>query len=171
MQGHPTEFLRLVRYQKRIAPPRAYGWLSDERCERLEHLYDVIAAYGHRSTAPDDHRRELQRRQLAARAERQQIRDDICRDLASERGWTATPRPFSLEALLGQHGGRGHYPQLDHADAFRKKGRPVALITHSYASVEQVLVWADAMGLDAEPLEWSWYSPGTNAVILTRSRP
>ncbi len=96
---------------------------------------------------------------------------------ARERGWRLIPRTVDLRKLKAGKWLRlpdyeTHYPWLDHADAFAigpGRGRPVALVSHSYASFEDCCAFAELHGLRAELLPFSWYFQGfTIAVVYTR---
>ena len=65
---------------------------------------------------------------------------------------------------------------IDHEEYYRaagRGGRPVAILSHTYAPLDEVAEFAAARGLAVEALGLpSWYSPGnTVAVVFTRAAP
>ena len=60
-------------------------------------------------------------------------------------------------------------PCVDHTEAIICDRQPVALVSHSYASREEIEQYATANHLNAEFLWWSWYYPGgCTAVLFTK---
>jgi hypothetical protein len=61
---------------------------------------------------------------------------------------------------------------IDHAQiAVAGRGsRPVALISHSYSTREQIERYAKERGLHAEVLPWSWWNPDNYIAVLFTSR-
>jgi hypothetical protein len=61
--------------------------------------------------------------------------------------------------------------EIDHSEYLRFGRRPIAILSHSYATWETLQAFAEKHGLDVEPLSASWYYPsGTQAVVFTVRR-
>jgi hypothetical protein len=111
-----------------------------------------------------------------------QARERLRQDFAASRGWIMARTSFTAQRLAAGHNGSlrdeswSHRSAhvIDHPECFREPTRPyrpAALITHTYGTAEEVHSYAQALGLIAETLAWSWYYPGQcAAVLLTRAR-
>jgi len=94
------------------------------------------------------------------------------------KGWQFAPQredgqTLYSERLLKQVARAGleamDYPVLDHTEVILCDGRPVAIVSHSYAKPEEIEQYAAAHHLNADFLWWSWYFPGRcTAVIFTK---
>jgi len=93
-----------------------------------------------------------------------ELRRQARAEFALERGWRSYPRTLDLRQLKAGRWLRfddleSHYPELDHADGFvsvdSRRGKPAALVSHSYADFEKCVAFADRHGLNAELLSWS----------------
>lgn len=93
---------------------------------------------------------------------------------ARARGWRVSKRFFTPEDLRDGRArrdqGNRHFPEIDHAECFFDgRRRPIALLTHSYATWEMLVTFAEAQRLSIERLPVSWYYPGgCIAALLTR---
>ena len=115
-----------------------------------------------------------------ARARHTAARQRCARLLAAPRGWSLARTPFSAPKLA-RPGRPGSYVSerngtlVDHPECFRWLGRGwkpgAAILSHSYtANIEKHRAYATSLGLQVEPLAFSWYLPGsTFAVLYTRA--
>jgi hypothetical protein len=102
-------------------------------------------------------RQALRRRCRMAAASLVSLRTAARRAFAEPRGWTVSPTKWAMD-----------YPEVDHAEVYNSHRRAVAVVTHSYATREQIAGYAAEHGLTVEFLPWSWYYPdGCIAAVLT----
>jgi hypothetical protein len=99
-----------------------------------------------------------------------------CDEFAAQRGWKVSSKEFTFETLrAGRRPQRWEcgrlYPVIDHADYFTQDGRPVAIVTHSYAPDEEVRLWAEAQRMLVEALPFSWYAPPRHCLAYVITRP
>ena len=107
----------------------------------------------------------------AAVAARKQAREAF----ASSRGWKVAVRPFTLAQLKrgSMRKARGddwsHFwsVECDHPDYMTLRGRPVAVVGHSYSTWQTCRAFAALHGLHAERLLRSWYRISCTAVCFT----
>jgi hypothetical protein len=97
-------------------------------------------------------------------------------EFAAQRGWKVSSKEFTFETLRAGRRPRGLecgrlYPVIDHPDFFTKDGRPVAIVTHSYAPDEEVRLWAAEQRLHLEALPFSWYAPPQRTLAYVITRP
>jgi len=90
-----------------------------------------------------------------------------------QNNFTLSARPFTLSQLAGRPSlRRERIPCgriFDHAEFFRTKRRPAAIVAHSYASRDRIAQVVEGQGLDLRFLAASWYFPqGCNAFVVTR---
>ena len=109
-------------------------------------------------------------------------RDDVRQHFAMLSGWRVARTSFSLDQLQTRRHCRNkrfepfnHHPldtyYFDHAEYFREPDRPwrpAAIVTHTYAPVEECGAAIRAAGFDAEVLPACWYSQMTTAIVITR---
>jgi hypothetical protein len=153
----------------------------------VESINQLMAAYHlavevHRTAVSQS--RDSRRTETAAR----QVSDALsaahmqCRmDFAKERGWRLSQRAFTLAMLAHcrNHSRRAynveyHRSIINHPEYCRygtSPYRPVAIITHSYAPLNDVLKYIEECGFQSEVLPWSWMHPRRCcAVVITARR-
>jgi hypothetical protein len=82
---------------------------------------------------------------------------------AKSRGWRLAK--YSTGKGMGDGCDVLHHLETYH-DA---NGEKIALVGHTYLSMDRVASYAVKHGLIAEPLKWSWWAPGlSTAVLFTR---
>jgi hypothetical protein len=118
---------------------------------------------------------ETRRRGEALRAAREKVQ----REFAKSRGWTVA-KDFTVRMLLAGNNGKtqedyggGRPDYIDHPNYFReavRPYRPIAILTHSYKRLIDVIREANRDGLATEVLPWSWYYPGACAPVLLTKR-
>jgi hypothetical protein len=98
----------------------------------------------------------------------------IKRDFAESRGWRESKRGFSITQLRdrvrGRDAGNLWHPEIDHPDYFEADGVPAGIVTHSYCDWNAIAIFAAGHDLQTKRVPFSWYSPLTTAVLLTRNR-
>jgi hypothetical protein len=118
-------------------------------------------------------------RQRAAQDRKGEARRAVQEAFARSRGWRVARQDFTLRQLReGIHGrmrvddytDAADSGAIDHAEYYRDGGRPsrpVAILSHTYQSLDQVLKYAAAKGLAVEVLPFkSWYFPGHRLPVL-----
>lgn len=105
------------------------------------------------------------------------LRDDCVKEFARLNGWKVAGTSFGIKQLQRQSPGVrrgekywvGNHPEgLDHPEYFKDGRKPAAIITHTYAPLEQIRELARAHQLNMQVLAVSWYYPGrATAVVLT----
>lgn len=138
-----------------------------------------IATEIYHGVAPPRTAAEMQKvyaeRLLRITAKEMQLMRDRCRaEFGSSRGWTWKRPTHAVDCAIRQAGfpGWGFGPCLDHADVYYAGRKLAALVTHAYAPIAAIQVFADEYRLTCEPLDFSWYWPGgtTAAVLMPRAR-
>jgi hypothetical protein len=69
---------------------------------------------------------------------------------ARSRGWSFNKRKWTMD-----------YPVLDHCEFYDAPDqKQIALVTHSYATLDEIARYAARRGFIAEKLPFSWHNPG-----------
>ncbi|HWG75803.1 MAG TPA: hypothetical protein VN660_03320 [Steroidobacteraceae bacterium] len=116
-----------------------------------------------------------QRAVQAVNDERSRLREAFAR----AHGWRISLSGFSVDQLRTGRTARrwnefSYYRGvIDHPDYFRTPGkpsRPAAIITHTYASLDDCIEFTAGESITAKLLPESWYYPGgTIAVLFTKN--
>jgi hypothetical protein len=109
------------------------------------------------ATAPGRERMAARQRCRLAAAALDELKRAAQRAFAKPRGWNLSRTKWTMD-----------HPVVDHAEVYLSHRRTVAVLTHSYATREQIEGYAAEHGLAVEYLPWSWYYPGgCIAAVLT----
>lgn len=82
------------------------------------------------------------------------------KEFADSRGLKYNPRKWDMD-----------YPILDHVEFFDDRdGCEAAVLTHTYATIEEVEQYAITHNFDLEILPYSWHAPGLATAALFTPR-
>lgn len=125
--------------------------------DEIRHLLDEMTRLGRAERSPDLNTRSAARREMrAAAAKLAALRAKARDEFAAARGWK-----FALDLFTSD------YPVLDHVDHYvNAQKRLAAIVTHSYATMETILGYAQRNRMRATKLEFSTYNPGGCIAVL-----
>lgn len=82
-------------------------------------------------------------------------------EFAEARGWKLTKKAPKID-----------HPEIDHCEWYQRPGetKPRVMVTHSYATRQQLFEWGARHHYKVEILPWSWYYPAKaiGAVLIPR---
>lgn len=114
--------------------------------ERFTETAQALHANGSIRTATPEARRKFQEARDCLNSAQEQAR----KEFADARGWKVSKKTARIDQ-----------PEVDHAELFILPGEriPRVMVTHSYASRQQLAEYAARNGYRVEFLPWSWYWP------------
>ena len=141
-----------------------------EQIVALMNACDKAERERHAATDPRARRAAVRRGSHAGEALRAE-QTQCAKRLADERGWTWRGTPRSQIALVrAGFPGSSDHPWLDHCEVFAKGSTPVALLSHSYASRDELTAYAKQHDLTVTFLPWSWWNPPQAIAALFMAR-